>query len=214
MLQIFKKKYFVFPFIIWLVLGAIFLLKINKGDLVLFFNSNRTLYGNIYFLITNKLAEWQFILFLAAFLAYKKFGDSFLILFTWAMTGIFAQIFKIIFDMPRPKAFFNDKTLNFITENQYTHHSFPSGHTTTAFAIFFVLALITNKKYLQLTFFIFALSVAFARVYLLQHFFIDVYFGSILGFFIGYFVFVSINKSNIFDFQKWKNKRIGKKTRF
>lgn len=205
-----KHKYFTFPFILWLIIGAIVLMFINKGDFVLYFNSNRTYFGNIFFSIATKLAEWHFILLFFAILLYKKYGNAFMLLITWAMTGLIAQSLKRIFNLPRPAGYYTDITLNFITDNIHYHNSFPSGHTTTAFAIFVFFALITKNKHLHFLYFTLALSVAFSRIYLLEHFFIDVYFGSILGLIIGYFTFVFINKYNIFGFQKWKNNSIKK----
>ena len=207
-----KYKAFLIPFAAWLIIGFFILLKIDKGDLVLWFNENRTPLTNFYFMIASDLAEWRFILLFAAIIFYKQFGNTFIYLLTWALTGIVAQSLKRVFDLPRPAGYYKDITLNFIN-GDITHyaHSFPSGHTTTAFALFFVMAMITEKKYLQFIFFVLALSTAFARVYLLQHFFIDVYFGSILGTILAYFIFVSIDSSNIFGFQNWKNKRILKK---
>ena len=205
-----KYKYFLIPFLLWILLGVFVLFRIDKGDLVLYFNNNRTPFGNVFFTLGSKLAEWQFILFVVAILAYKKFGNAFILLIGWATTGVIAQSLKRVFDLPRPAGYFTDIVLNFIDSSSiHYHNSFPSGHTTTAFTIFFILTMITDKKYLHFIYFLLALSTAFSRVYLLQHFFIDVYFGSILGLIIGYFVFVSINKSNIFGFQKWKNKRLG-----
>ena len=88
-------------------------------------------------------------------------------------------------------------------------YSFPSGHSTTAFALFFIFGFFVKNKKWQILFFILALSTAISRMYLLQHFFIDVYFGSILGVLIATIVFVSINSCNIFGFQHWKHKKLG-----
>lgn len=210
-----KYKLFLIPFAIWIIFGILFLLKIEKGDLVLYFNANRTPFGNIFFSIATKLAEWQFIIFVLAILLYKKFGNAFILLFAWASTGIIAQSLKKVFSYPRPAGYFKDITLNFLDkDNIHYHFSFPSGHTTTAFALFLVLAMMTKNKFLHFLYFLLALFTAFSRVYLLEHFFIDIFFGSILGLSIGYFVFGFINKSNIFGFEKWKNRNILKRKNF
>ncbi len=57
-------------------------------------------------------------------------------------------------------------------------HSFPSGHTTTAFTVFFIFAVMMRKNSLKLLCFIFALLVAYSRMYLSQHFLIDIVAGS------------------------------------
>jgi lipopolysaccharide/colanic/teichoic acid biosynthesis glycosyltransferase len=60
-------------------------------------------------------------------------------------------------------------------------NSFPSGHTTSAFSIFCLLTLITNKKWLGAVFFLLAALAGFSRVYLSQHFAEDVLLGSLIG---------------------------------
>jgi membrane-associated phospholipid phosphatase len=63
----------------------------------------------------------------------------------------------------------------------YNHFSFPSGHTATALAIFSMLAIISNRKWLKLLFLLSAWIVSFSRIYLSQHFLEDILFGSLLG---------------------------------
>jgi len=71
----------------------------------------------------------------------------------------------------------------YLPENaeQNMANSFPSGHTTSAFAYLCVLAIYFEKKWLKMTFLFLAFFVAFTRVYLLQHFVMDVSVGSLIG---------------------------------
>ena len=48
--------------------------------------------------------------------------------------------------------------------------SFPSGHTTTAFTIFFIACLVINKKWVIPVGLLYALLVGYSRIYLAQHF--------------------------------------------
>jgi len=76
--------------------------------------------------------------------------------------------------------------------------SFPSGHATTAFNLFFMLSILVKNSWLKLAFFVIALVVGFSRVYLSQHFFIDVVAGSIFGvvsIFIAHYYFSKSQKS-------------------
>ncbi len=61
------------------------------------------------------------------------------------------------------------------------HYSFPSGHATQAFAVFICLALMTSKNLNKLLFLSLALLTAFSRVYLSQHWLVDITVGSIIG---------------------------------
>lgn len=202
-------------FALWLIIGAAVLMFISKGDLVLFFNGNRTVFASVYFSIASNFAEFGFVAFFIFILLNKSYGNAFITTSVFAISGIAVQSLKRVFGMPRPAAFFDESTLNFIGNGKLNYaNSFPSGHTTTIFALFFIFGFFVKDKRWQILFFLIALSTAFARIYLLQHFFIDVYFGSILGTFIAALVFVSINSSNIFGFQSWKNKKLGLKRLF
>ncbi|WP_404818046.1 phosphatase PAP2 family protein [Reichenbachiella ulvae] len=63
----------------------------------------------------------------------------------------------------------------------HASRSFPSGHTTTAFVIAFCLSLLFQKRLLTYAFLFVALLVAYSRMYLLQHFYIDILFGALVG---------------------------------
>jgi membrane-associated phospholipid phosphatase len=59
--------------------------------------------------------------------------------------------------------------------------SFPSGHTTVAFCIFFGLALIIPNKRIGSALVLLAILVGFSRTYLSYHFLMDLIAGSMLG---------------------------------
>jgi membrane-associated phospholipid phosphatase len=85
---------------------------------------------------------------------------------------------------PRPKLFFatQHSPLRFVpgVEN-YLFDSFPSGHTTAAFAFYFCLVFVVKNNYLKAALFFFALLIGYSRIYLSQHFLNDVLFGSLIG---------------------------------
>lgn len=60
-------------------------------------------------------------------------------------------------------------------------NSFPSGHALSAFALFFCLLFVSRNHFLKILFFILAFLAAYSRVYLSQHWLIDIYVGSIIG---------------------------------
>jgi len=100
------------------------------------------------------------------------------------LTGIFTFIFKqLLFKgLPRPTKFFDTDSLNLIEGFDYhSMNSFPSGHTITAFAMAVFLVFMFNRKISGIVLFLIAALIGFSRIYLLQHFFVDVYVGMILG---------------------------------
>ena len=60
-------------------------------------------------------------------------------------------------------------------------HSFPSGHTTTAFAMALIMAYMINNKTWSVIFPLFALLAGYSRVYLAQHFLTDIFAGMCIG---------------------------------
>lgn len=60
-------------------------------------------------------------------------------------------------------------------------HSFPSGHTSTAFTLALLLVSIVKKNFWVYFFPIIAFFVGYSRVYLAQHFVTDVFAGMLVG---------------------------------
>ena len=63
----------------------------------------------------------------------------------------------------------------------YQTLSFPSGHTTTAFAFLLLVGLISRSRLTVFLCMVLACGVALSRVYLSQHFLADVLGGSMIG---------------------------------
>lgn len=63
----------------------------------------------------------------------------------------------------------------------HRHFSFPSGHSTAAFAMCFALAVLLNRKAGAFALALLAALLAFSRIYLSQHFLRDAAAGSALG---------------------------------
>lgn len=60
-------------------------------------------------------------------------------------------------------------------------HSFPSGHTSTAFTLALLMAFIVSKNFWVYFFPLIAFFVGYSRVYLAQHFVTDVFAGMVTG---------------------------------
>ena len=108
------------------------------------------------------------------------------------------QALKTIFDRPRPRLLYYDRTwMHYLPEwPVYLSRSFPSGHSAGAFSLFCFLSLLLPQRHrvFGLLFFMLALLVCYSRIYLAAHFFADVYAGSIVGAVFTTFVFAIMNK--------------------
>jgi membrane-associated phospholipid phosphatase len=103
----------------------------------------------------------------------------------FALTSLVAQLIKHFFDnIPRPVEYFSQQhiPINFPSGAEILHwSSFPSGHTTSAFSMFCLMALLLKNKYWSIMFTFIALAVGISRVYLTAHFVYDTYAGMIIG---------------------------------
>jgi len=81
------------------------------------------------------------------------------------------------------------------------HNSFPSGHSTSVFCLFSLLAFMSRGQMVKLLFLFIAFLAAFSRTYLSQHWLVDVYTGSIIGFLFAVAAYLGLYKTAILN--KW-----------
>jgi len=128
-----------------------------------------------------------------------KYRYALLVALSNIIASTVTQVLKnnVFEDNLRPKKFFEGLHDLYLVPgvDNHSYNSFPSGHATTAFALYFAFALIVKNNYLKFVFFVIALLVSYSRVYLSQHFFEDIYAGSIIGFVITLFFYLLIQKS-------------------
>jgi membrane-associated phospholipid phosphatase len=104
---------------------------------------------------------------------------------SYAITSLFAQVVKYIFDLPRPQLYFGDKIKHaHFVKGVYilSFNSFPSGHTVTAFTLAVLFTYWCRRKAWGPVFLLSAVLVGYSRMYLSEHFFEDVVAGSVIGF--------------------------------
>lgn len=107
------------------------------------------------------------------------------ILLSQGLTFIITQVLKFSFAHPRPATYFEQmgadlpQTVPGETLRR-AMNSFPSGHTSAAFALFVSIALITPRRLAPL-WITAAWAVAYSRIYLSQHFLEDILLGSLIG---------------------------------
>lgn len=116
---------------------------------------------------------------------YRNSRFFLLLVFTQLFPFLAVQGIKLLVNAPRPSAVFGDAAWfhRVAGLELHTQLSFPSGHTAGAFACFTLLSILlpARKAFWGILFFALAFLVAYSRMYLGQHFFEDVYVGSLLG---------------------------------
>ena len=111
------------------------------------------------------------------------------------VSTLIAQGIKNIASVPRPSVAITDSSLIHSVQGieLHTAYSFPSGHTTTVFTIFLIACLLIKNKWVVPVGFACALLAAYSRVYLAQHFPLDLG-GGMIAAVITIFVSISIQK--------------------
>ncbi|GAB4219405.1 MAG: phosphatase PAP2 family protein [Candidatus Microgenomates bacterium] len=145
---------------------------------------------------------WLLIILIVLFFEEKahpgisKRDKKFIIIFTLTIFFSFLIseiVLKNIFRRPRPiSTDFNQFQL--IPTNYLKDFSFPSGHATIAFASATCLSFFDKKR--RGLYYFFSTLIAYSRLYLSAHYFLDVVTGAIIGILISNL----INRFLIFDF--------------
>lgn len=185
--KLFFKNIYFLGCLAYFAVAGYFVYKLGKEETFLIFNRNyNPTIGQFYKYYTH-IGDGFFIILLCVVLLFIKYYYSLMLLVCYAVPSIVVQVLKrVIFpDVSRPLKYFtwdNPKTLN-LTEGVEVaiNNSFPSGHTTSAFALFFCLSIIFKNHYLRLLFLFMAINSAISRVYLCEHFFVDTLAGAIIS---------------------------------
>lgn len=196
------KKIFINPFFLLMLpvwaIGLFLVLSTDKLQAHLAINAWHDGFSDVFFRTITHAGDGLFMAGIGVILLFTKIRSGLMVLLTLALSGLLAQLLKkqIFFDALRPGFFFKgmDGFHQVPGVELHLQHSFPSGHATTAFALFFLLALINQNKGLQLFFLFAALIAAFSRVYLSQHFISDVLAGSVIGMFSACIIFVLLDR--------------------
>lgn len=185
----FRKVYAANPaffvcFAIWMALMTAIVVFIPKGDSFHFVNTRHAFWADILFTIQTYFGDGLFVI--GVFIAYcctQQWNFARAILGTYIFSGLICCVLKNLFDADRPATVFHgDPTFHVVSWLRVAHfNSFPSGHTTSAFAMAATLAIISKNRAFGIILFVLAVLTGYSRVYLGQHFVEDVCCGSTLG---------------------------------
>ncbi len=182
-----ENRYFFLPYLLFLTVCIFFLLTYSKPELHILTNEVNSSFFDQFFRYATNLGDGIMVVILTLALLFVRYRYAIAFLIGSLSTSGLVQLFKqvILQDMYRPSKYFemNETYKLHLIEGVKLHslHSFPSGHSATAFNVFLMLALIVKNKYLKMFLLITAVTVAYSRVYLSQHFIIDITVGSFIG---------------------------------
>ena len=175
-----------------LVAMVIALVAVPKAELHMWLNGTHTPWLDSFFRHYSNFVKWPvYVLMLLPLLVWKP-GWTVVFASTEAASALVIHVVKAIFNMPRPKTFFEEliaanpslsadwQQIMVDGVRMHSWHSFPSGHTATFFVFFSLCAFIyvyerwPRGKEASVVCLILALLGGYSRIYLSQHFLMDV----------------------------------------
>ena len=182
------NRVYLLIYILVLVVLAYVLLNYDKVTIHKAINAHvGNVFVDTFFKYITHLGDGIIALLIAVVLLFISVRKSLYILFSYAGAAIVSSFLKYIMypDVFRPHStfgYFVREKLNLVPGVEMSAiRSFPSGHALSAFALFFCLLFMTKNKGWKILFFLLAFIASFSRVYISQHWLIDIYVGSIIG---------------------------------
>ena len=170
---------------ILLLTGLLLVAAVPGLELHVLLNSGHTKSLDTFFRLLTFLGNGWFAVIFSMLFLFIRFRYFFMLILSFCVSGLMAQFLKrVVFpDVLRPAAYLNQMPGLDLVSGIDLHHTlaFPSGHTITAFAVLLLAGFIINKKYAVFGLMLVAWLAGISRVYLSQHFLVDVLGGSILG---------------------------------
>lgn len=162
--------------VVILSLGFYYLNSHEKGTLVLLLNQHRTPVFDVFFVWVTKMGEPFWCVAVALVLIIKKRKEGALLAIALILNTVLVQFLKrmVFSDHKRPLHYMAEE-LNLIEGiDIHSGFSFPSGHTTGGFTLYFMLSLLIKSVPLKIVLILLGALVGISRVYLSQHFLEDV----------------------------------------
>ncbi len=190
-------------YLFFLLITSFFVIRYQKHELHLIINS---FVGNYWIDKLFLYLTWfgdgilGVVILLLVFMYNVRLGAYLTLVFIAAAITTSILKYSLFSDAPRPHFVFQWTDPHEINKVDGAElmilRSFPSGHATQSFALYFTLALASISRRTQVAFSLLAVFTAFSRVYLSQHWVQDIIAGSVVGVFYAllfYFIFYQKN---------------------
>ncbi len=178
---------------LWLLFSGLVLLAVSfffDKSVILLFVSLRNPYFDyiaLFFSYTYIQLSVFFVLPLLI-LWFKNRNSAFLFFLSFFIVAIFTYSLKVLVLRPRPFLALGIPLIAYISyEFAWFNASFPSSHASTSFSSFAALEKFSSLKWFWL---FLCLVVSLSRIYDGVHYLSDIIFGSLLGYFVTYSVFL------------------------
>jgi membrane-associated phospholipid phosphatase len=179
-----KVTSLLYPYLFLLVFCIILMLVFSKEEIYFAINHIHTVFADVFFANLTNLGDMAGCILIAILVTLINYRKGFLLATSYLLTFVISQMIKAWVKAPRPHLFFAKK-LNgiYLVKGvmMLDKNSFPSGHSVSAFTAALVLTYVAEKRWWGPFTLIFAVLIAYSRMYLSEHFLVDVTAGSVLG---------------------------------
>lgn len=186
--------WFLVPYVLFLCFLSFVVLAYPKYEGFLLLHPSSPSALDDYFKYITHIGDGISVALIALIILIFNRKAGYVIGLSFLISGGITQILKRTLEIPRPSSVVFDSINKIDGVILAQHLSFPSGHATSAFALFFSLKLLIKNKKIGLICFLLAALSAYSRVYLGQHFPADILVGSIIGVAISLVVFHIISE--------------------
>lgn len=201
MLVLREAKVYLIGWAMFFIAGLAVVLNEGRETLHLKMNELHSPFADMFFKWVTFIGDGLFAAALALALLFIKLRYGLMMLTAWLLSGLTTQLLKrtVFSDVKRPGHVFEGTDLLHIPEGVELNmaNSFPSGHSTTIFAVCCALAFIGRSRKVEVFLIILAILVAYSRVHISQHFAQDIVAGSFIGVVgacIAYAIWRNVNK--------------------
>ncbi|GAB3923142.1 hypothetical protein GCM10028804_21090 [Larkinella terrae] len=189
------------------------MLLYSKAELMQWVNAHNWPTGDLFFQYVTNLGDGAFAVIVIVVLLFRSFRAALMGAASFLLSTLIVRVLKeVVFaGSLRPLKYFEHSEWQYrIIDGLdiHSYNSFPSGHSTTAFAVFSLLALLDDRKNRGWFWALLAVITAYSRVYLFQHFVEDVYVGSVIGTVSSVVVFVLLSRYWGQNPKNWHNRRL------
>lgn len=180
-----KNKTYFIGFGLLFSIALYFQLSLGKEVCFLFVNQHHSEWSDILFSYITYFGDGATVIFITVVLLFYSYRNAILLGSTYLISSQIAQVLKrtVFSETMRPSKYFeNVQNIHYVDGVElHKMMSFPSGHTTSIFALMTFLAIITRNKRWSLVYLLIACLGAYSRMYLAQHFLEDLLAGSLIG---------------------------------
>lgn len=133
------------------------------------------------------VGDGVFVVIVGVILLFFNRKRGFYVLMTYAVAGLTSSLLKLSVNYVRPFHYFKYYQRHLHLKlvdgvDMIGERSFPSGHSIAAFAVFTAIAFSVENQFLKFLMFVIACNAAFSRMYISQHWLVDIFSGSLIGF--------------------------------